>query len=87
MEPGFTLNVPLLPLVAKIANERHRVRLVPAATFRGPAQAIGCPDRSLPHHDGVFRDSHVESIAGLDPETSAHLTRNDDLVLGADLHT
>jgi hypothetical protein len=76
----------LLPFISHAAHVADWIRFVPAASFGQAPQPIRRPSRPLAQDDHPVGDPHIESIAGFDPEIAAGLARDDDLVLGADLH-
>jgi hypothetical protein len=82
----LSLAGPCRGLVPKPPDEGHRIRSVPTTPGGEAPQPIGRPTRSLSQHDAVLGDLDIEAVTGLDPEIVARLARNDDLMLGADLH-
>lgn len=74
-----------LCFVAQPADEGDGIRVVPASTGSQPSQPVRWPGRSLAQDDHAVGDADVEPVARLDPEFTARLAWDDDLVLGADL--
>jgi len=75
-----------LPFISKSANVGHWIRLIPALAGGEAAKSIGGACGSLAQDDGIVGHEHVEAVPGFDAEIAPGLARNDDLVLGTDLH-
>ena len=75
-----------LPFISKSADVGYRVRLIPALAGGEAAESIRGAGRSLAEDDRIVGHEHVEAVPGFDAEIAPGLARNDDLVLGTDLH-